>query len=77
MSVFKLKYKNEYKALADRLRQARESARLTQVEVATKLNVPQSFVAKCESGERRVDVIELKVLASIYGCALTYFEDLA
>lgn len=75
MSVFKLKYGNAYKALAERLRVARESAGLTQVEVATRLNVPQSFVAKCESGERRVDVIELKILASLYGRTLTYFED--
>ncbi len=37
---------------------ARVSAGLTQLEVASKLNRPQSFVAKYEGGERRLDVVE-------------------
>lgn len=37
---------------------AREAAGLTQTEVARRLNRPQSFVAKYEGGERRLDVIE-------------------
>lgn len=47
---------------------------LTQVEVAAKLRRPQSFVSKCESGERRVDVVELLVeFARLYGEDLVYF----
>lgn len=56
-----------------RLRAARTSARLTQVEVAKHLEVPQSFISKCESGERRVDIVELQALARLYKKALTYF----
>ena len=37
---------------------AREESGLTQLEVANRLTKPQSFVAKYEGGERRVDVIE-------------------
>lgn len=40
------------------LKDARTKAKLTQAEVAERLNKPQSFVAKYEGGERRLDVIE-------------------
>jgi transcriptional regulator with XRE-family HTH domain len=46
---------------------------MTQVQVAKALGRPQSFVAKCESGERRVDVVELEGLAKLYRRALTFF----
>jgi len=56
----------DYRRFLQRLRAAREGAGLTQVEVARRLRVPQSYVSKCESGERRVDVIELAALARLY-----------
>jgi len=34
---------------------------------------PQSYVSKCESGERRVDVVELKDFARLYGVRIGYF----
>lgn len=49
-----------------RLKQAREDARLTQAEVARRLSRPQSFVSKSESGERRVDFVELRYFGRIY-----------
>ena len=48
-------------------------AELTQVEVAHKLRRPQSFVSKIESGERRVDVVELTELARVYRKSLDFF----
>jgi len=45
----------DYQAFLKRFRQARIEAKLSQVQVAGKLRKPQSFVSKCESGERRVD----------------------
>jgi len=57
-----------------RLKQARVDAGLTQAQVAKMLSRPQSFVSKSESGERRVDFIELLHLAKIYGRPISFFE---
>jgi DNA-binding transcriptional regulator YiaG len=67
-------YRREYQQFLVRLRAARTSAGLTQVEVAKHLGVPQSFISKCESGERRVDVVELQALAALYKKTLAYFS---
>lgn len=48
-----------YKALCERLVAARQKAGLSQAELAKILEKSQSFVAKYEGGERRIDVIEL------------------
>ena len=66
-------YSARYQIFLERLRTARHKAGLTQSEVATRLGRPQSFVSKCESGERRVDVVELDDFAKIYGKPITYF----
>ena len=44
--------------LQDLLINLRKSKNFTQAEVAQKLGRPQSFVAKYEGGERRLDVVE-------------------
>ena len=63
----------EYRRFLARLRAAREGSGLTQVAVAARLKVPQSFVSKCESGERRVDIVELTAFARVYRKPLAYF----
>ncbi|WP_263495355.1 helix-turn-helix domain-containing protein [Mesorhizobium sp. CO1-1-8] len=45
----------------------REAIGLTQTDLAAKLGEYQSFVARLESGQRRVDVIEFIDLAKILG----------
>ncbi|HQB12220.1 MAG TPA: helix-turn-helix transcriptional regulator [Candidatus Omnitrophota bacterium] len=67
-------WSGEYKAFQDKLKQARIEAGLTQVEVAGKLKKPQSYIAKCESGERRVDILELKQFAKLYKKPLVFFS---
>jgi len=66
-------YSREYKAFLKKLRQARLEAGMTQAQAAARLNRPQSFVSKCESGERRVDVVELAKFAKMYGKPISYF----
>lgn len=63
-------YSAEYQQLCTLLRQLRRAVGLTQVDVAERLNVPQSFVSKYESGERRLDVIELRHVAEAIGTTL-------
>ena len=48
-------------------------AGLTQRQVAKKLRRPQSFISKCESGERKVDVVELCEFVKVYGKATSFF----
>lgn len=57
----------EYEHFRTLLIEAREKARLTQAEVSIKLGRPQSFVAKYEGGERRLDVIELLQVCTALG----------
>jgi|SRR5712692_2908598 len=66
-------YRQNYRRFLERLRQARVEAKLTQTDVAVKLGKPQSFLSKIESGERRVDVIELVEIARLYRKPLTFF----
>ncbi|MGF0312491.1 helix-turn-helix domain-containing protein [Rhodococcus sp. IEGM1428] len=64
-------YSDEYRQLCLTLRKLRVEAGLTQVKVAARLGVPQSFVSKYESGERRLDVIELQHVARALGTTAT------
>ena len=46
---------------------ARKTAGLTQHELARRLHKPQSFVAKYEGGERRIDVVEFVTICQAIG----------
>jgi transcriptional regulator with XRE-family HTH domain len=62
-----------YRAFRERLKLARQDAGLTQAQVAAKIGRPQTWVSKCELGERRVDFVELEDWAAISGKPLTFF----
>jgi transcriptional regulator with XRE-family HTH domain len=66
-------HSKEYRLLLARLRRVRLEAGLTQQQVAKLLRKPQSFLSKCEAGERRLDVLELQKLARIYKKPLSFF----
>ena len=66
-------HEREYRYMLKRLREARLAAGMTQVQVAEALGRPQSFITKCELGERRIDPIELQTFAALYRKRLSYF----
>ncbi len=66
-----------HKTLIGWLIEYREQAGITQAQLAKRLGEYQSFVARLESGQRRLDVIELLRLAKILGFdALTVLKQL-
>lgn len=65
----------EQVALAELLRVARQEVGLTQERLAERLRRRQSFVSKIESGERRIDLVELRELCIALGISLRTFID--
>ena len=66
-------YTREYAVVLRLLREARERAGITQVELAAKLGQSQSFVSKAERGDRRLDVIQLRTILGALGVTLADF----
>ena len=56
-----------YTVLRERLVAARQAAGLTQGQLAEELGRPQSFVAKYEGGERRIDLVEFLEISAVLG----------
>ena len=63
----KSSFSPRHKALRALLIQARRDAGKSQVELATLLRKPQSYVSKFETGERRLDVVELLDITEVLG----------
>jgi transcriptional regulator with XRE-family HTH domain len=57
----------QHTKLRELLVAARKKAGLTQQDVADRIGRPQSFVAKYEGGERRLDVVEFLQIAAVLG----------
>ena len=55
------------------LRAARREAGMRQVDLANRLRRPQSYVSKYESGERRLDLLELRQICNALGISLEAF----
>ena len=65
----------DYAAALRLIRESREAAGLTQVEVAKKLRLTQSLYSKMERGECRLDVIQLRKVCHAIGLTLPQFVE--
>ena len=63
----------ERRRMGEKLRQAREYVGYSQDEVANFLRVPRTAITNIESGQRKVDALELKRLAELYRQPVTHF----
>ena len=67
------RHPERYRQLLLRLKEARKAAGMSQEGVATTLGVRQKYISKIETGERRIDPIELQELAGLYGKPIEFF----
>lgn len=68
-------YTSEYAVLLRLLKEMREHAGLTQIDLAKKLRQSQSFVSKIECGDRRLDVIQLRTMCRLFDTTLPDFVE--
>jgi transcriptional regulator with XRE-family HTH domain len=66
-------FTGEYEVLRQLLRETRHAAKLTQDQLAAKLGETQSYVSKCERGERRLDLVQLRVFCQALGTTTAAF----
>src|SRR5215216_8035200 len=64
---------NQQKKLLLLLRGVRVEAGLTQTELASRLGSDQTFISKYESGERRLDILELREVCQAAGIDFVTF----
>jgi len=63
----------QYRTLIHFLRETRETKGVTQVELGEMINENQNFISKIETFERRLDVIELRIICSALNVSLPKF----
>lgn len=66
-------YSKDQDFLVKQLRKAREEIGFDQSKVAKLLDKTQSYISKAESGQRRIDIVQLKEFAMIYKKDISYF----
>lgn len=60
-----------YLELISRLRRARRSLQVSQQELASRLNKPQSYVSKIETAQRRLDLLEAAAWCAALGISVS------
>jgi len=66
-------YSKDHKFVVEQLKKARLESGLDQEKAAELLGKTQSYISKVESGQRRIDVVQLKEFAKIYKKEVDFF----
>jgi transcriptional regulator with XRE-family HTH domain len=66
---------NLFKSIGGKFRELRNNSGLTQSQIADFLKVDQSYVSKCEKGERQFSIDILEKAAALFGCPIEYFTN--
>ncbi len=66
-------YTRDYAIVLRLIKEARENSGITQVQLAKRLRLTQSYVSKIERGESRLDIVQLRTLCQTFGITLTNF----
>jgi transcriptional regulator with XRE-family HTH domain len=66
-------FSDDYLFVIEKLKDARLDTKMNQEQVAQKIGKKQSYISKIETGERRIDIIELYELARLYKKSLYFF----
>lgn len=66
-------FTESHKYLVNQLIKARKQAKLRQQDAARRLGRTQSYVSKIESGQRRIDTVQLKEIAAVYKKKIRFF----
>ncbi|NLI92947.1 MAG: helix-turn-helix transcriptional regulator [Peptococcaceae bacterium] len=62
-------------AIGIKLKSLRERSGLNQAQLAAFLNVDQSYISKCEKGERQLSIDALEKACNLFGCTLQELSD--
>ena len=65
----------ERKVLLEVLRELRRQRKLTQDQLARSMGVKQAFVSKYETGERRLDFLDLVGICDVLGISIVKFAE--
>jgi ribosome-binding protein aMBF1 (putative translation factor) len=66
-------FTRDYGVFVETLKGFRRKAGLSQVKLAAELEQSQSFVSKCERGETRLDIVQLRAFCQCFGITLPVF----